>query len=96
MMTKNKQLDVSSMDASDFIGNIDPNVKDAMLPAPPKPGEQMICKSCGRVMTDASFSRNLLARRREQKWQLCKDCIASVENAIDMSVPGLASERTKR
>lgn len=80
-------------DTQGFLGNLDPNRKNSCIPAPPKPGEVMICQGCGKPMLPKDFSDKELIRKREFKWHIHYECMQALETQCDRQTPGLLSER---
>lgn len=63
------------------------------VPAPPKPGEMIICQVCGQPILPSQFSKNPFQRKYEFKWHLHPECKEKMYCEIDRSVPGLVAER---
>jgi hypothetical protein len=63
------------------------------VPAPPKPGEVIICQCCGKPIMPDQFSKNPFQRKFEFKWHLHPWCKEDMMSQADRGTPGLLSER---
>ena len=71
---------------SSYVGNM-------KLPSPPNPGEYMICQLCGNPILPKEISKLPNVRKRELKWHIHNKCYLSLDDALDMSTPGLMHSR---
>lgn len=67
--------------------------KDWMLPPPPKKGEIIHCRVCGKEMLPKDFSKNEFERKKEFKWQIHWKCMEKLFDQCDRETPGLIDER---
>lgn len=67
--------------------------KNYMLPDPPKPGEYIKCRVCGKIMKPEDFSKDTATRKREFKWQIHWKCQQAQFDRCDRETPGLLAER---
>ena len=67
--------------------------KNYMLPKPPKPGEYIRCRICGKIMKPEDFSKDTGIRKREFKWQIHWKCQQAHFDRFDRETPGLLAER---
>lgn len=67
--------------------------KNYMLPEPPKPGEYIKCRICGKIMLPEHFSKDVTIRKREFKWQIHWSCQQAQFDRCDRETPGLLAER---
>ena len=67
--------------------------KNYMLPDPPKPGEYIRCRICGKIMKPEDFNKDHNIRKREFKWQIHWDCQQAQVDRCDREAPGLIAER---
>jgi hypothetical protein len=67
--------------------------KDWMLPPPPKKGEVIHCRICGKAMLPKDFSKNEFERKKEFKWQIHWACLENMFDQCDRATPGLIDER---
>lgn len=63
------------------------------MPAPPKPGEIMVCQFCGKPIMPNELSKNKTMRKREIKWHLHPECVIEMERRTEIETPGLVGER---
>ena len=72
--------------------------KGMNVPAPPKPGELMICQWCLQPITPEQLKaeKNMGQRKRCFKWHVHPNCFISMNDQVDRSMPGLLTERKQR
>lgn len=69
--------------------------KNYMLPEPPKPGEYIYCRICGKIMKPEDFNKNHKIRKKEFKWQMHWECQQRQFDRCDRETPGLLAERSQ-
>lgn len=67
--------------------------KNYMLPEPPKPGEYIYCRLCGKRMLPEDFNKDVKIRKKEFKWQMHWKCQQAQFDRCDRETPGLLAER---
>jgi hypothetical protein len=67
------------------------------IPAPPKPGEIMICQFCQQPIMPEQLKaeKNINQRKRCFKWHIHPGCYMGMSDQLDRAVPGLLAERKK-
>lgn len=86
-------IEFSAMEDVKAFTKANPMERNSMALKPPKPGELIYCRVCGKPMYPKDFSTDARTRKREFKWQTHIACLESMENAVDRSTPGLLHER---
>lgn len=67
------------------------------VPAPPKPGEVMMCQWCQQPITPEQLKAetNIMQRKRCFKWHLHPQCFMAMSDQVDRGTPGLIAERKR-
>lgn len=83
----------ANREIQNFVGKIDPNQKDSMVPPKAKKGELLICQFCGNPIYPKELQKEVEKRKLELKWHYHWKCRGNILETLDTSTAGLLAER---